>query len=260
MNQTLKVMPRQVAFIILQVGAVKFGEFRLKLHEKNPDAPLSPFFFNLRTPDNPKPGPLDEQCVYFIAMLFYQMAKELGIEYDRICGVPRAGEPFAREFAKIAGLPENHIITLDKEETASGRKIGFVKSGDIKLGGTVLLLDDLITGADSKNEAVTQLESAGMLVSDVIVLIDREQRPHGGIFSNTIPVHAAFPVRALLGHYLFTGDITLDEYDRAMTYIENERFELISKRQPEGALRKIAESFVKAVEDSYSAAIKWDRD
>lgn len=231
MNEVLNSLLHNVAAMILRIGAVKFGEFRLKLHEKNPDAPLSPFFFNLRTPDNPKPGPLDDKCVYFIAMLFYQLVRELGIKYDRICGVPRAGEPFAREFAKIARLPEDHIITLGKEETASARKIGFVQSGDVKLGGRVLLIDDLITGADSKNEAVVQLESAGMLVRDVIVLIDREQRPPGGICNNTIPVHAAFPVRALLGHYLLAGKITREEYDRAMIYIENERVNLVISQQ-----------------------------
>ena len=32
---------------------IKFGNFKLKLHGKNPEAPLSPIFFNLRTEDNP---------------------------------------------------------------------------------------------------------------------------------------------------------------------------------------------------------------
>ena len=30
--------------------------FRLKLHERNPSAPLSPFYFSLRAADNPKAG------------------------------------------------------------------------------------------------------------------------------------------------------------------------------------------------------------
>ncbi len=33
-----------VADIILERGAFKFGAFKLKLHEKNPNAPLSPFY------------------------------------------------------------------------------------------------------------------------------------------------------------------------------------------------------------------------
>ncbi len=33
---------RAFADALLETGAVKFGAFRLKLHEKQPDAPLSP--------------------------------------------------------------------------------------------------------------------------------------------------------------------------------------------------------------------------
>jgi len=40
---------------------------KLKLHEKNPDAPLSPFYINLRDRNNPKPGPLDQDDYDLIA-------------------------------------------------------------------------------------------------------------------------------------------------------------------------------------------------
>ncbi|MEI4914016.1 hypothetical protein Q8G39_28620, partial [Klebsiella pneumoniae] len=33
---------------LLACGAVKFGAFRLKLHEREPDAPLSPIYVDLR--------------------------------------------------------------------------------------------------------------------------------------------------------------------------------------------------------------------
>lgn len=52
-----------LALKLFDIGAVQFGEFKLKLHEKNPDAPLSPIFFNFRTPDNPKPGPLTDEVL-----------------------------------------------------------------------------------------------------------------------------------------------------------------------------------------------------
>jgi hypothetical protein len=38
----------QLAVELLNIGAIKFGNFRLKLHEKNPDAPLSPIYIDLR--------------------------------------------------------------------------------------------------------------------------------------------------------------------------------------------------------------------
>ena len=39
---------QQVADTLFDLGVIKFGAFRLKLHEKNPDAPLSPIYVNLR--------------------------------------------------------------------------------------------------------------------------------------------------------------------------------------------------------------------
>ena len=37
-----------LAMGLMQVKAVRFGQFRLKLHEKNPTAPLSPIYIDLR--------------------------------------------------------------------------------------------------------------------------------------------------------------------------------------------------------------------
>jgi len=45
--------------------------FLLKLHEKDPDAPLSPVYFNLRTPGNPKPGLLVPAIVEIAGRALY---------------------------------------------------------------------------------------------------------------------------------------------------------------------------------------------
>ena len=37
-----------LARALFACGAVKFGAFKLKLHQTNPDAPLSPIYFNMR--------------------------------------------------------------------------------------------------------------------------------------------------------------------------------------------------------------------
>ncbi len=39
---------KELADALFNIGAIKFGAFRLKLHEKNPTAPLSPIYVNLR--------------------------------------------------------------------------------------------------------------------------------------------------------------------------------------------------------------------
>jgi hypothetical protein len=38
----------RLALALFDVGAIKFGDFRLRLHEENPDAPLSPVYLDLK--------------------------------------------------------------------------------------------------------------------------------------------------------------------------------------------------------------------
>ena len=72
--------------------------FILKLHEKS-DAPLSPIFLNLRTPDNPKPGPLTPEIVNLAASCMQALELEKRLTFDAIVGVPQAGELFATAFS-----------------------------------------------------------------------------------------------------------------------------------------------------------------
>ncbi len=84
----------QVADRIHDRGAIKFGAFKLKLHEKNPDAPLSPIYLTLRIPENG--GPLTDDDVEVIGQELYAMVQREGVIFDLVVGIPRAGEPFAK--------------------------------------------------------------------------------------------------------------------------------------------------------------------
>lgn len=123
--------PRELARCIFQIGAFKDKSqspdgrgFKLKLHEKQPDAPLSPFYLNLRTPDNPKPGPLDVMIVKKIGLQLFAFAETLGLQYTHIAGVPRAGQPFAIAFwhAVCTGGRRLDIICIGKEEMPGGQR------------------------------------------------------------------------------------------------------------------------------------------
>ena len=59
---------RAFADALLATGAVKFGAFRLKLHEKQPDAPLSPIYVDLRTLRS-FPDALDDAVLTLVEMI-----------------------------------------------------------------------------------------------------------------------------------------------------------------------------------------------
>lgn len=206
---------------LFQIEAVKFGAFKLKLHEQHPDAPLSPIFLNLRSSTNPKPGPLESQDFRAAADLMVQLIQMKRIEFDCVAGIPHAGDPFADAFA--AAWPSSiPIVRLQKHTSDSGRRIGGAADGEIQVRGRrVLLLDDLITKADSKLEAIQSVRDDGGIVTDVIVLVDREQGGAEGLQNADCNLHAVCTLAGMLDFYVEHDEITPEKRSEVRDYISN---------------------------------------
>lgn len=183
-------------FVIERQGSegVERG-FKLKLHEKQPDAPLSPIFFNFRTPGNPKPGPLTEYLVEMAAHCMRHIVFEKGLMFDAVVGVPRAGDPFADALARLIGAP---CIALDKYEHGGIRKISSLKGKVPVTVRKALLIDDLVTKADSKREAIDVLRDEGIAVGDAIVLLDREQGGRDELSEWNCTLHSVYTMSEML--------------------------------------------------------------
>lgn len=208
----------QVALNLFHLGAVKFGAFRLKLHEKNPDAPLSPIYLNLRTPQNPKPGPLTPEPVRLIAFLMDTMVNEL--KFELVCGVPNAGDPFAEVLYEMQRMRLNGLLQLGKSEEAGRRFVSDIHIGSFAPGNTVLVVDDLITHADSKFEAIEVLEANKLIVKDVAVLVDREQGGSKELADKGYRLHSAFTLRWLVNFYAAQRLIEMSKRDEVLDYLQ----------------------------------------
>ena len=141
---------------LVSIGAVKFGEFKLK------SGILSPIYLDLRIiisyPDILKQ----------IASTMMDLSQDL--EFDCIAGIPYTALPIATAFSLATGRP---MIYSRKERKKYGT--GQMIEGVWQRGDHVLIIDDLITNGDSKLETFEVFLEAGLQVKDVIVLIDREQ-------------------------------------------------------------------------------------
>ena len=231
----MNVCLEEIVSWLYAVGAIKDkGQslngkgFRLKLHEQNPNAPLSPFYINLRTPDNPKPGSLIPEIVQAIGRQFYYLARDLNLKYDYVAGVPHAGDPFAEAFlsAKITkqAFSPNPvaIIKLKKEKVGERRKITEVLNEDECLPGkTALILDDLITEANSKIETIIALREKGLVVKDVIVFLDREQGGAEELKNFGCNLHSVFTIRQLLDFYLKNKWMNQETYNEIIVYLDS---------------------------------------
>ncbi|MCL5435786.1 MAG: hypothetical protein M1275_01775 [Patescibacteria group bacterium] len=214
MNQKLT----KLALAIYDCGAFKDKSkspegkgFRLKLHEQHPDAPLSPVYLNLRTPDNPKPGPLTREILAQIGQLMLDWIDEAGPSYNLVAGVPNAGDPFTDAFMAAAidsGRRSIRFLRLGKQTADDGkRQILGIQSGVYTAGEWVLVIDDLITKADSKLEAIRVLEQTGLEIAGVIVLVDREQGGADELRKAGYPFFALFTLTELLDTLVASGRI-----------------------------------------------------
>jgi len=209
----------QLARALMEAGAVltKFttsgaGEgFRLKLHEKHPDAPLSPIFFNLRTRDNPTPGPLTPELLQDIAAEFISITHERNLSFTVVAGIPNAGDPLATAFVRVSPAQLPPPLHFEKR-VEDGRRtvVGLAARSDRRgvPGDVVLFLDDVVTEADTKREAIAAARRERFAVRDIIVLIDREQGGAAGLAQMGVTLHAIFTVSSLIRLYVAEGSLT----------------------------------------------------
>lgn len=211
---------RILANQLFNIGAVKFGEFRLKRHETHPDAPLSPIYFNIRTQDNPKPGPLDSWALKMIAQGFRTLVEKRELRFDAISGIPNAGVPLVMAYVHSHTC---RTIRLRKDEREEARRISETYIQDLPpFESRVLLVDDVITGADTKLEAIDVLRTVGMIVEDLLVVIDRQQGGVNQVRNVGVRTHSLFDARTLILHYLTRGFIDQATYDRTLAYFQSE--------------------------------------
>ncbi len=203
-----ELTPAQRAFAdgLLTSGAVKFGAFRLKLHGPPPDAPLSPMYVDLRVLRS-FPDALDAA----VATL-RELIEARGLRFDRYADVPMAATPMVAVLSHLTRVP---MITPREAKThGAGGNI----NGAFTPGETALVIDDVVTHADSKLEAIRVLEANGLVVRDVVVLVDREQGGPEAIAAAGYTLHAAVTISQLLDYWRETGGITQEAYDRVKAY------------------------------------------
>lgn len=195
--------------------------FLLKAHEQNPELPLSPFYLNLRTPENPKPGCLTEECVSLVASTMRTLVDELGLKYSYVAGIPNAGVPFATIFTSLA--PATQLVWLEKCTDGVTRRIQGVQSlgsEGITQGAHCLLVDDLITQAGTKMEAVAVCRDAGLVVTDLVVLVDRLQGGSRRLFeTQQVSTHALMSIFTLLNFYRDEGLLSTSVFNDIVDYI-----------------------------------------
>ncbi|MDQ0478236.1 orotidine-5'-phosphate decarboxylase [Chryseobacterium sp. MDT2-18] len=183
-----------------QLGIIKFGRFTLKSGIE------SPFYVDLR-PLASDPKILKKLANYMLDMLPLD-------NFDLICGVPYAALPMATAMSLESYLP---LIIKRKEAKQYGTKK--ILEGIYTQGQNCLLVEDVITSGASLLETIPEIENEGITVSDIVVVLDRQQGGKEILESKGFRVHTLFTISEVCTILKEEGHLSDDEVERINDFL-----------------------------------------
>jgi uridine monophosphate synthetase len=195
-----RTLTAQLARDLIEIESVRFGSFTMK------SGLISPIYIDLRRLVS-RPAILQRVARAYAAVL-------RGLEFERIAGIPYAALPIATAIALLMDRP---LIYPRREAKDYGTRAAI--EGGFSAGERVVIVDDLATTGDTKIETIQKLESAGLNVRDVVVLIDREQGATETLAKAGYRMHAVVTLGALLDVWQSSGAITVAQVAEVKTYM-----------------------------------------
>lgn len=196
------IRKEEMALALHQIGAVQFGSFKLK------SGIISPIYVDVR-----KTFTYPQILRKLLELMWQQIS---GKPYDLICGVPLSALVFA-SYISLEKLQPMVVCRPEKKEHGAGRRI----EGDYFAGQQCLIIEDVITSGASILETVETLKGEGLLVSDAVCLIDREQGGVERLRKMGIHVHTVFKLTEILEILERKGKLSAEKHLEALSFLES---------------------------------------
>jgi uridine monophosphate synthetase len=198
----LKMPLTSLADGLLSAGCIKFGEFTLKSGLK------SPIYIDLRQIiSHPK-------LLADVAQAYLPLISNL--QFSRIAGLPYAAIPIATAISLAGNYP---MIYPRKEVKSYGTKAEI--EGEYHAGETVLVIDDLATTGGSKFEAIEKLTGVGLVVKDIVVLVDRQSGAKESLEQAGYSMYAVLTITQLLEYWAETGMVEKHKIDETRNFLQS---------------------------------------
>jgi len=190
----------ELAYALYEADCVRFGEFRLH------SGALSPVYIDLRRLVS-HPDVLERVAAVYAELL-------APLSFDRIAALPFAALPIGTAVSLQTGRPLIYPRP-SRKDYGTGQLI----EGAYAPGERIVILDDLITTGGSKIEALAPLRDEGLIVEDVVVLLDREQGGRADLAAHGIRLHAALTLRDVTASLERQGLISSEQARRVRDYL-----------------------------------------
>ncbi len=130
------------------------------------------------------------------------------LKFDRIAGIPYGSLPTATGLA----LRLNHPMIFPRKEVKAHGTRRLIE-GSFEPGETVAVIDDILISGKSIVEGAQKLESAGLIVKDMVVLIDHEGDAKHRLQEQGYNAYSVLKISEITETLFDTGRITKTQYD-----------------------------------------------
>jgi uridine monophosphate synthetase len=182
---------REAIIEMYRIGAIEFRPVTLK------SGLVSPYYNNLRLLAS-YPALLRR-----VAGLMAQTVKGAGVEPEIWVGIAMAGIPLAVAISQHTGIGAGYV-----RAEAKGYGTKRMVEGAWREGARAVLVDDVVSDGASKLEVLEHVRAAGLVVDDIVVLVDRGQGGPELMARHGLRCHATITMEDVLDILLSEGLIT----------------------------------------------------
>jgi orotate phosphoribosyltransferase len=186
--------PQSFIQLCLELGVLRFGEFKLK------SGRLSPYFFNAGLFNT-------SRAIANLGRHYAHAVVSSNIPYDMLFGPAYKGIPLVT--ATAIALADHHQQdspwAFNRKEAKDHGEGGNIVGAPLK--GRVLIVDDVITAGTAIRESIDIIRAAGAEPCGVVLALDREERGTGALSAVQeveqvfkLPVASIVKLRNLIEH------------------------------------------------------------
>lgn len=162
------------------------------------------------------------------------LVKEEAPHINRLVGIAFAGIPIATAMSISTGIPACHTrkilgVKTEEELREAISKYGqhSLLEGEVRDGDAICLVDDLVTGMESKlvarGQVIEELQKSGITdftVDDIAVVVDRQQGARSRAKELKINLHSLIDL-VDEGLPMIRNKMTPEEYKLVLDYLSN---------------------------------------